>query len=362
MTHVHGVVLLAADGVEDHQIAVGVILHNGALTGGAGAVEHPRAHGGAVVGAGVHAAVAAQILEILGDLGQALTVLIALQRSLGSSGGSVLGGGGLLLRGLDGVAVGVGGGGGAALEVDILIGGHIEGGGMLLIVRLQLVDGVGQALLVVLHIVGGDLIGGQQLLEQAGRHALPVGQLQVRLEGVALGLEGLLQAADGLLHLGLYRVIGAHAVGLGLLDDHGAEGQLLDSVLLQELIPGDVALVGDLQQHFGGVVHDLVGQGLGVIQTVVAGLCDVVRQTAVVVVVHLCHGVILTVDGNGVGVAVQDTGLHHQQQSGHHHENHGDGTVQTVGLAQLGLLLRLTDGLGVLDALAGQILAVLLFS
>ena len=232
---------------------------------------------------------------------------------------------------------------------------------MLLIGRLQLVNGVGQALLVVLHIVGGDLIGGQQLLEQAGRHALPVGQLQVRLEGVALGLEGLLQAADGLLHLGLYRVIGAHAVGLGLLDDHGAEGQLLDGVLLQELIPGDVTLVGDLQQHFGGVVHDLVGQGLGVIQTVVAGLCDVVRQTAVVVV-HLCRGVILTVDGDGVGVTVQDTGLYHQQQSGHHHENHGDGTVQTVGLAQLGLLLRLADGLGVLDTLAGQILAVLLFS
>ena len=232
---------------------------------------------------------------------------------------------------------------------------------MRLIGRLQLVDGVGQALLVVLHIVGGDLIGGQHLLKQAGRHALPVGQLQIGLEGVALRLEGLLQAADGLLHLGLYRVIGAHAVGLSLLDDHGAEGQLLDGVLLQEMIPGDVALIGDLQQHFGGVVHDLLGQGLGVIQTVVAGLCDVVRQTAVVVV-HLCHGVILTVDGDGVGVAVQDTGLHHQQQSGHHHENHGDGTVQTVGLAQLGLLLRLADGLGVLDTLAGQILAVLLFS
>ena len=232
---------------------------------------------------------------------------------------------------------------------------------MLLIVRLQLVDGVGQAFLIVLHIVGGNLLHGQHLFKQAGGHALPVGQLQVGLEGVALGLEGRLQLGDSLLHLSLHCVIGAHAVGLGLLDSHGAEGQLLDGVLLQELIPGDVALVGDLQQHFSGVVHDLLGQGLGVIQTVVAGLCDAVRQTAVVVA-HLRRGIILTVDGDGIGITVQDAGLHHQQQSGHHHEHHGDGAVQTVGLAQLGLLLRLADGLGVLDALTGQILAVLLFS
>ena len=232
---------------------------------------------------------------------------------------------------------------------------------MLLIVRLQLVDGIGQAALIVLHIAGGDFLRGQHLLKQAGGHALPVGGFQVGLEGVALALDRLLQIVDGRLYLSSRLVIGAHAVGLGLLGDHGADGQLLDGVLLQELIPGDVALVGDLQQHFGGVVHGLRGQRLGVIQTVVAGVGDVVRQTAIVVV-YLCHGIILTVDGDGVGVTVQDTGLHHQQQNSHHHEHHGNGAIQTVGLALLGSLLRLADGLGVLDTLTGQILAVLLFS
>ena len=72
--------------------------------------------------------------------------------------------------------------------------------------------------------------------------------------------------------------------------------------------------------------------------------------------------VALAVDGDGIGVAVEHACVHQQQHHGHHHEQHGDAAVQTVGLALLGFFLRLTDGLGILDTLAGQLLTVLLFS
>ena len=167
--------------MEDHHIAVGIVRDHGALVGGAGAVEYPLGHGGAGVGAGVHAAVGAQILIVLGDGQQRLAVLVTLQRGSGGLGGSGLGGGGLLLRGLDGVAVGIGGGGSAALEVDILVAGHVIGGGILLIALLQLLGGIGQIRLIVLLVVAGDLLHRHHLLKQGGGHALPVHQLQVGL-------------------------------------------------------------------------------------------------------------------------------------------------------------------------------------
>ena len=178
---------------------------------------------------------------------------------------------------------------------------------------------------------------------------------------MAVGLDSGLDGGQGVLHLGLDVVIGAVAVGLGLPDGHGVGGQLPDSLVTQELIPGDVALVGDLQQQLGGVVQVLLIQGLAGVQAVVAGVGDAVVQ-ALIVVVHLGRGVVLAADGDGVGIAVEHAGVHQQQHHGHHHEQHGDAAVQTVGLALLGFFLRLTDGLGILDTLAGQLLTGLLFS
>ena len=150
-------------------------------------------------------------------------------------------------------------------------------------------------------------------------------------------------------------------MSLGLLDGHDIGGQLVDGVVTQELIPGDVALVRDLQQHLGGVVQVLLIQGLAGVQTVIAGVGDAVAH-ALIVVVYLRDGVVLAVDGDGVGIAVEHAGVHQQQQNSHHHEQHGDAAVQTVGLELLGLFFRLADDLGVFDTLTGQILAVLLFS
>ena len=216
----------------------------------------------------------------------------------------------------------------------------------------------------MLHVVGGDFLQRHHLLEGADGHGAAVGQLQVALQGVALLLGAGGDVVDDLVHLGADVVILAHAVGLGLLGGHDLNGQLTGGVITEELVPGDVALIRDLQQHLGGVAHVLLvhgHRGVDAVEGAVTGVDDAVLD-AIVIVVHLGGGIVLAVHGDGGGAALQHAGVHHHQQGGHQHEHHRDGAVQTVGLALLGLLLRLADGFGVLNTLAGQILAVLLFS
>ena len=216
----------------------------------------------------------------------------------------------------------------------------------------------------MLHIVGGHVVQLRHLLEGADGHGAAEHQLQVLLGGVAV----LLCVGGDLVHGGVDLLLGvvirAHAVLLGQLGGLGADGQRADGIVTQVLVPRHLALVGDLQEHLGGIADDLGVHGLGAVQAVVRGVAAVEDAVlaAHVVIVHLGRRVLFAVDDHGGLAPLQHAGVIHQHRRRHQHEHRGDDAVQRVGLAGLGLLLRLADQLGVGDALCRQVLAELLFS
>ena len=216
----------------------------------------------------------------------------------------------------------------------------------------------------MLHIVGGHIVQLRHLLEGADGHGAAEHQLQVLLGGVAV----LLCVGGHLVHSGVDLLLGvlvrAHAVLLGQLGGPGTDGQRADGVIAQVLVPRHLALIGDLQEHLGGVADDLGVHGLGAVQAVVRGIAAVEDAVlaAHIVIVHLGRRVLLAVDGHSGLAPLQHAGVIHQHRRRHQHEHRGDDAVQRVGLAGLGPFLRLADQLGVGDALCRQILAELLFS
>ena len=69
----------------------------------------------------------------------------------------------------------------------------------------------------------------------------------------------------------------------------------------------------------------------------------------VIVVVHFAGGILHTVDGGGNSVALEDTGIPHDQGSGGDDDDHGDDGIKAAfalggSLLLLGLTLLFGDG------------------
>ena len=269
MAHVSGGVLLPAGAVEHQHAAAAVGGDHGAVAVCAALVKQPLAGLVAGVAAGLGVAVRGALVGQRHRL-QRVARLIQLQCGIGVGDGLLLGGGVLLVRGRHGVAVGIGGGVGGALEVQGLIAGHVEGGLVVVVVALQIGGGVAQLLGVLAGVVAGHIHQTDHVLERGHGHGLAEGQLQVLLQGVAvlLGIGGVLLDGGGYLLLGV--VVGAVAVGLGFLGLLHDQRHLLDGVIVDELRPGDLALVLNAQEHLGGVVQDIALARLGLL----LGLAD----------------------------------------------------------------------------------------
>ena len=286
----------------------------------------------------------------------------------GQSGiSAVLGGGNgsvhLLLGGVYGVAVFILGGGGGAAEADIVIGGNMEGGLVILVILLDLLIGIVQAIEMIV------LEGGEQngilghFLENTRGHQGAVHGLDIILIGVTGLFGGLLEGLDKIVIVGLHIVRPGEAV----LFDGGQQGlagrQVRLRLVKQVLIPGD-ALIGDTQKGFGRIGHGLAGQALTGVNThiaIIIGGTDL-GISGVVAVLHLSGGIILVPDGQGGLAALNHIGVPQQDQNGYHYESHGNGAIEQRRLALLGLFLRGTDGLGVCSTAGGEGLAVLFFS
>ena len=362
VAHVHGVVIVAGPAVEHQQIDGGAVFHDLGVALLATLVKHPLGGGIAAVGAGFGVGIGADGLIVLGRLGQELAALDLLQGRVGGVLGLLQGSGALLLGGLDGVAVGVLGGGGCAVEGDHLIVGHVEGVLVLLIVLLELLVGIRQAVDVVLLIVGGDDGILQDALEDLLGHVAAVELLEVLAlaltGGLGIGGQGLHGGVQLLLHV---VVPGDALLGSALLE-HGDLDQALLGGVLEIGVPGHV--LGHAQQGLGHVAEALLGQGGGVAQAVIGGILVLGNGVIghMIEIADLGGGIGFALHGDGGGAPLDHVGVPHQQHSGHQHEHNGNTAIEPVVAALLGPLLRLAGGLGVHCAAGVEFLAGFLFS
>ena len=233
---------------------------------------------------------------------------------------------------------------------------------MLVIVGLHFLVGVGEAVDVVLLIVGGQKGVLQDALEGGHGHVIAVHQLQVSAGGVAgflsIGGEGLHGAVHFLLHI----IVEGHALLGGTFLQHGQLDKALLSGVTEVGVPSHV--LADTQHHLGGVVQALLRQGgilVNAVETGILGVDDTVIGI-VIVVADLGGGIGLALHRDGGGAALDDVGVPHHQTDGDYHKGDGDDGIEPVGAALLGQLLGVTGSLGVCDAAGGNLLPVLLFS
>ena len=212
--------------------------------------------------------------------------------------------------------------------------------------------------------MGGQRVHLAQLLEDALRHVGAIRPLQIGSEGhaVLLGIGG--DGVDIGLHLLLHVVIKGHALGLGLFAHQVDAGQVALGGILQILIPGDILLGVDLQQHLGHGVHGLSLHGFAGVDTHVAAVVGAGHavQGGVVEVIHLSGGKVLSVHRQRDGAALEDAGIIQQHHSGHDHEQDGHAAVDQLIFLALGRFLLLPLDARIYMALSGQLLAVFLFS
>ena len=208
----------------------------------------------------------------------------------------------------------------------------------------------------------GQGVGLQQALQGGNGHVLAQEGLDIGGEAHAVGLGGLLQLVDGGVHVILHLVGKSEAGFLGRLAQNGNLLDILDGGRLQVLVPGHVA--ADAQHHLVRIGQLRGGQVGGGAQTHVGGVLAVAQVIvqAVVEVIHLGGGILFAAHGQGGGAALEHVGVPDQDHGGHQDKGGGDETVQPVGAALLGLLLSLTDFLGIGSAAGGQLLAEFLFS
>ena len=362
VAHVHGVVIVAAAAVEHQQIDGGAVFHELGVAGLAAVVKHPLGGGIAAVGAGLGVGIGGDGLIFLGGLLGQDAGLDGLQRGGGGVLGLLQGGGALLLGGLNGVAVGVLGGGGGAFEGDHLIVGHVEGVLVLLVVLLELLVGVLQAVDIILLIVGGNDGVLQDALEDLNGHVAAVELLDILSLALAGGLGVGGQGLHGGVQLLLHVVVPGDVLFGGALLEHGDLDQALFGGVPEIGVPGHV--VGHAQQGLGHVAEALLGQGGGFAQAVIGGILALGNGVIghMVEIADLGGGIGFALHGDGGGAPLDHVGVPDQQSGGHQHEHDGDAAVEPVVPALLGALLRLAGGLGVHGAAGGELLTGFLFS
>ena len=299
-----------------------------------------------------------------GNILQRLTGGIAGSRVGSGILGGLLGGGLLGISRLHGVAVGIGGAGGGGLKGDILVIGYVKGVLIGVIAGLQLFVGIGQAADILTLIVGSQRVHFAKLFKSTGGHVGTKGTLQIGGIGKPALLGIALYRFNGAAELFRDMLILVQTVCLGLFTEQIGLGQIVLGGVLQELVPGNIALVRHAQKHFGHGIEGLVLHGGAGVQPHIAGIlgrADAV-ESAVVVIIHFRGGEILAVHGQSGGAALEHAGVIQQHNGGDNDKHDGDAAIEKFVLFLLGRFLGLALRLGIHIALSGQLLTVLLFS
>ena len=370
MADVHGGVLIAVTVQEQHHIVAAGALDHGHVAGGAGIILKPLAEIG--VQAAAHGASLQGVIGVVGvSLLGAFRHIVGGQLAKGSAlvlgglhrGGKLIGlglggvHGGLLLLfgGLHGVALLVGGAGSGAVYGDIAVVIAVQGGGVLLVIGLQVF--LGDLLLIG---VGGLVIADQSVPLHAGPvigdgHISAVVGSEVALQvGIAVFLGGGLGGVDALLHGCLVLLGQGEALLSGRVLQGGRLGQLGNGLLHKVVV---VAL-GLLLVHILGVQirGGIKGGTAGVIAHIV-----LLGQGGAEVVFHVVHIVIPASHADGGGAALEDAGVPDQQNDHQHGDDHADDRVEN-SLAFGGLLFLQLLALLLGQTLSEVALALLFFS
>ena len=212
--------------------------------------------------------------------------------------------------------------------------------------------------------MGSQRVHFAKLFKSTGGHVGTEGTLQIGGIGKTVLLGIALYRLNGAADLFRDMLVIGQTVCLGLFTEQIGLGQIILGSVLQELVPGDVALVRHTQKHFGHGIEGLILHGSTGVQPHIAGILgrsDAV-ESAVVVIIHFRGGEILAVHGQSGGIALEHAGVIQQHNGGDNDKHDGDAAIEKFVLFPLGRFLGLALRLGIHIALSGQLLTVLLFS
>ena len=320
---IRGLVVVVVTGEEDHHIAaagVGIDGHVALLAGG---VVHP-------VGGGNAAALNMGLLAAGlpfggGGIDKAHGGAVALGYLVGVRNGAGFGGrggDGLIGHVTGGVAVGVGGfhalGGNIAIGVVIVILRAF----VALVLLLQLLIRVGEA---VAQGLGGLACQHGGLISRADQPGVDAGAVvrgqHVVAAGVAVGPGLLLEAVKSAVDLRVIFIIKGEALLGGVLAQNGLMGQLMLGGVQEIILPGAVFIL-----HHGAGLLVKAADAVGGVQTEDAGILAVLVGKSIILVcvavVHFGDIVVFAAHGER-GRLVDNAGVEHQHKHDHQHDSDG---------------------------------------